>query len=66
MNTSTTILRSIVRALRRDVRGANFVEYMVLVALAIGAVAAGAKTLGGAVKDKATSEKGDISGISVP
>ena len=66
MNTSTKILRSLVRALRRDVRGANFVEYMVLVALAVGAVLAGAKTLGGAVKEKTDSEKGQISGISVP
>ncbi|MDB4940628.1 MAG: hypothetical protein JWP97_162 [Labilithrix sp.] len=65
MSSTNTVLRSLVRALRRDVRGANFVEYMVLVALAVGAVLAGAKTLGGAVQEKANSEKGEISGIAV-
>lgn len=65
MNTNT-ILRSIVRQLRRNARGANFVEYMVLVALAVGAVLTGAKTLGGAVQQKTSDEQGKISGISVP
>ncbi|MBX3193043.1 MAG: hypothetical protein KF819_39025 [Labilithrix sp.] len=59
MNT-ILILRAFALRLRKDVRGANFVEYMVLVALAIGAVAAGAKTLGDAMKSGTDTQKTNI------
>ena len=58
---SILVLRAFALRLRKDVRGANFVEYMVLVALAIGAVAAGAKTLGDAMKTGTDTQKTNIS-----
>lgn len=53
-------MKSFVRSLRRSARGANFVEYMVLVALAIGAVVAGAKTLGDAMSEGTKTQSKNI------
>lgn len=54
------VIRAFALRLRKDIRGANFVEYMVLVALAIGAVAAGAKVLGGAMETGTNAQKTNI------
>lgn len=59
MNTFLAI-RTFVLGLRKDIRGANFVEYMVLVALAIGAVAGGAKVLGDSMKEGTDKQKTNI------
>ena len=59
MNT-VLVLRAFALRLRKDIRGANFVEYMVLVALAIGAVATGASTLGKAMDEGTKKQETNI------
>ncbi|MBX3191212.1 MAG: hypothetical protein KF819_29715 [Labilithrix sp.] len=59
MNTML-VLRLLVSHLRRDRRGAAFVENMVLTAMAVTAVAAGAKTLGDAMKQGTDAQKPNI------
>jgi Flp pilus assembly pilin Flp len=50
-----------IEKLVKDARGANFVEYMVLVALAITGVTAGAKLLSDGMKDGADKQKTEVS-----
>ncbi len=57
MNTFVIALKKLVK----DARGANFVEYMVLVALAITGVAAGTKLLADGMKDGSEKQKTEVS-----
>ena len=61
MNKLIASVRSFARRFHEDVRGANFVEYMVLVALAITGVAAGTQLLSDGMKDGATKQKTEVS-----
>ena len=57
MNKIVVALRKLVK----DARGANFVEYMVLVALAITGVAAGTKPLADGMKEGSEKQKTEVS-----
>lgn len=64
MNTKHLKKSSFVRRLARDTRGANLVEYIMLVGLIAILCIVAFNQFGGAVKAKLTEEKGAIDGIN--
>ncbi len=52
------------KALIRDTKGANLVEYIILVGVIALIAIAGFKTFGGKVQDKVNEQAGSVSGIN--
>jgi len=52
------------KALTRDTKGANLVEYIILVGVIALIAIAGFKTFGGKVQDKVNEQAGSVSGIN--
>jgi pilus assembly protein Flp/PilA len=52
------------KAMIRDTKGANLVEYIILVGVIALIAIAGFKTFGGKVQDKVNEQAGSVSGIN--
>ena len=63
-NSAAVSVRSFLRRLARDTRGANLVEYIMLVGLIAILCIVAFNQFGGAVKAKLGEEKGAIDGIN--
>jgi pilus assembly protein Flp/PilA len=57
-------MKKISQALVRDTKGANLVEYIILVGVIALIAIAGFKTFGGKVQDKVNEQAGSVSGIN--
>ena len=57
-------MKTMTKALLRDTKGANLVEYIILVGVIALIAIAGFKTFGSKVTDKVNEQAGSVSGIN--